>query len=209
MEAEERTFVALRPPPEVCAALSRAAQDTLGTRPGLRLYPPEDLHLTLAFLGPLSVIALGRLALALDRACLERPAVELRTTHTGAFPGRGRERILWAGFEPSEALPRLFDAALAAAREAGCEPPDAGREARVPHVTLARVRGPRVAVPEAFHALRFDLAWTAREVVVCQSDPRADPRANSRAHPRDDLSRGAASRYPIVHRAPLCGGLPG
>ena len=58
----------------------------------LRIYPPEDLHLTLAFLG--EVPAARRRALVTDLAGVlaSLPAPRLRLIRPDAFPGRGRER---------------------------------------------------------------------------------------------------------------------
>jgi 2'-5' RNA ligase len=182
-----RTFIALVPPKDVREALAEAAHESLGSVRGLRLYPAEDLHLTLAFLGPVDAHGLGRLAAALDRAAAGTGAVELLATHTGAFPSRSRPRILWAGLESAETLRPLFDASVAASRAAGLEPADAGREPWTPHITLARARAPSVELPAEFVELSLDLEWTAREVAVCQSDLRA----------------GAALRYPVVHRVEL------
>ncbi len=166
-----RTFIALRPPDDVRARLADAAQETLGSLRGLRVYPAQDLHLTLAFLGPVTGWQLRQLRIGLDTLAPNVGPFPVSTTHTGAFPGRGRERVLWAGVERDETMRALLEVALNASRCAACEPADADREPWTPHVTLARVREPGTLVPDAFYELRLDLAWMAREIAIFQPDP--------------------------------------
>jgi 2'-5' RNA ligase len=185
VEALSRTFIGLVPPEDVRVALVRAAHEALGAAGEWRLYPEQDLHLTLAFLGPIDVEALERVKSALEQICVG--PCDAHVTRCGAFPARGRERILWAGLDASDDLRALYRAAMDAARRAGCEPADADRAVWTPHITLARAREPRVVVPASFYDLALDLAWTAREIAVCQSDVRP----------------GAALRYPVVHAVAL------
>lgn len=188
MSETRRTFIGIQPPPSVAESLARAVRATL-TGPGLRIYPAGDLHGTLAFLGEVPLDQLPRLAAALDTIVHGLPSISLSVAQTGAFPGRGRERVLWAGVEPSAALDAIFVAAETAARDSGLAPIQHARGARVPHVTLARVTNSAAPIPDAFYALRFALKWTVGEVVVCESDRRP----------------GASPRYPIVHRSLLAG----
>ncbi len=176
-----RTFIALRPPDEIRARLANVARKTLGTLPGLRVYPAQDLHLTLAFLGPVMGWQLTKLRIWLDMFTSGVGQFPVSVTHTGAFPGRERARVLWAGIQSDERLRKLFDKVLMASRSAGSEPADAEREPWTPHVTLARLRDPYTRVPDAFYELKLDLAWTAREIAIFQPDPW--PNAPARYRP--------------------------
>lgn len=113
-----------------------------------RLPGLDGLHVTLAFLGPTpeerapDLLDLARAAVA------GAPGFPLVTAATGGFPGPGRARVFWLGFEPQPAL-----AALAGRLQAGLR---AGRVAFddrpfAPHLTLARFRQPaalgRIALP--------------------------------------------------------------
>ncbi len=128
----ERLFVAI-PLPDALRGELAALYERL---PGVAWTRPEQLHLTLRFLGDVET-ALGASA---ERA-LERVRVEpfiLPVGGTGAFPPRGVPRVLWAGVGAGH--PRLhqlrqqIDDALLAAGLA--------LDVRIfhPHATLARVR---------------------------------------------------------------------
>jgi len=97
---------------------------------------PENLHLTLRFIGNVD----GRTFVDLrdDLANVRAPAFDLRLEGVGQF-GEGRlVESLWAGVAASEPLRRLQNKIEQAVQRQGFEP-----EPRKfhPHVTLGRLRG--------------------------------------------------------------------
>lgn len=125
----------------------------------LRLYHPADLHVTLCFVGTLEDERRLPLIDALAEVLSGLPAPRLRLVAPGAFPGRGRERVLWAGVR-DEGTGELE--ALAASVGETCAAAGVELDPRPfrPHVTLARVRAAgRGQVPEAFFAKNPDLQW--------------------------------------------------
>ena len=103
--------------------------------------PPDNVHLTLKFLGGVETARLGDVEGALGAAAAGHRAFDLEVHGLGAFPTRTRPRVLWAGVSAggaeAGALAASVDGALAAlgfARD--------GR-AFAAHVTLGRVREPR------------------------------------------------------------------
>ena len=111
---------------------------------------PDNVHLTLKFLGNVETARLGEIERALAAAAATRAAFDLDIHGLGAFPTRLRPRVLWAGVGAGAAeaagVAAAVDEALAALGFA--------REARpfAAHVTLGRVREPR-ANPRLAEAL--------------------------------------------------------
>jgi 2'-5' RNA ligase len=119
--------------------------------PDARWVPPEQLHLTVRFIGEVegSVLLDVRDALGDVRAA----PFDLRLRGMGHFPPRGRPSVLWAGVDGGDGLRVLHDRVEAAVTRAGL-PPEARNFA--PHVTMARLKGThprRVADYLTEHAL--------------------------------------------------------
>ena len=104
---------------------------------GARWIDPENYHMTLRFIGDVDDATAREFADQL--AHIRADAFELRFDGLGSFGGR-KPRALWAGVDACEPLLGLQRAHERAARAAGLAP-----ESRnfTPHVTLARLRGPR------------------------------------------------------------------
>ena len=103
---------------------------------GVRWLAPEQMHLTLSFLGNVPEDVEEKLKAHLS--AIEWKAFFLPLTGFGAFPGKGRPNVIWIGVGTGH--PHLFqlhkrvqEAALAA----GLEP---DLRSFHPHVTVARCR---------------------------------------------------------------------
>jgi RNA 2',3'-cyclic 3'-phosphodiesterase len=128
-----RLFVALPLPDPVKRSLEPLARG-LGD---VRWLSGDQQHLTLRFIGEVDQGRVDEVAEAL--ALVEGLPFELKLEGLGHFPPRGEPKVLWVGVAKSTelvALKRRIDRALAAI--------DLLPETRkfVPHVTLARLRGP-------------------------------------------------------------------
>jgi len=125
-----RLFIAIELPAELKSALGRLRVDI----PGARWVPPEQIHLTMAFLGEVEEDMLGPLMGELAR--IHSPAFRLRFSGTGCFPDRRRPRVLWIGLQPEAHLQQL-----AAKVRAALQPCGIPQEERPfsPHITLARL----------------------------------------------------------------------
>lgn len=123
-----RVFVALSLPDPVRSrfALLQVAL------PLPRRVPPENFHLTLAFLGDVGNAALDELDMALSGVSV--PRFSLQPESLGVFGG-ARPRNIHFRFAPEPLLDRLAAKVARAARDCGIAP-----ESRrfMPHVTLAR-----------------------------------------------------------------------
>lgn len=123
-----RAFVAIPLPGEVVRTLT-AAQAGL---PAGRPVAPENLHITVAFLGEHPEPLVEDVHYALDG--IRAPAFELTLDGLGLFGGE-RPRSLHAEVRPEPMLSHLREKVLQAARGAGLR---MDRMRYSPHVTLAR-----------------------------------------------------------------------
>lgn len=139
-----------------------------GGVPGARWQTPEQLHLTLHFLGELDGGTTRRLEAALTQ--LEAPAFTARLRGAGVFPLRGGPaRTLWLGVDPVDPFRLLHDRSARILDELGVD-----REHRkfVPHVTAARLRNAderRLAEWVAHHSLYASPEFEVREVLLYSS----------------------------------------
>jgi 2'-5' RNA ligase len=88
-----RLFVSLELPGVVREDLGRLCTDV----PGARWAEPEDMHLTLRFIGDVDGLGFEDVAAAL--AAVRAPRLDLVLRGVGHFPPRGEPRTLWAGVE--------------------------------------------------------------------------------------------------------------
>jgi 2'-5' RNA ligase len=133
-----RAFVAIFPPPEVGEHLLRSAR-SLVRHDRVRWSPPQNVHLTLKFLGNVAEEDADRLREALGTLAGGHEPFLIEPSGLGAFPSKSRARIVWAGVAGGAGRLR----ALAGELEGTLETIGFERESRayVPHITLGRVRG--------------------------------------------------------------------
>ena len=129
-----RLFSGIQLPPEVCEDLAKLQQPL----PSTRWLQPENLHITLRFLGDVTPPTAHEFTANLAGITFDPFPVRLLGLDTF---GGDAPRILFASVEPSAPLADLARANETAARRAGLKP-----ESRkfTPHVTLARLQAPRI-----------------------------------------------------------------
>lgn len=138
---------------------------------------PDNLHITLHFLGEVDERDLIKVCRAVEEACRTREPFTMSLASTGAFPNTRRPKTLWAGIgEGTQDLVAIHDALEPSLMELGCY----RREDRPysPHLTLGRVKGDEASEPLAT-ALAKNAGWQGgdvqvREVLVMSSELRQD-----------------------------------
>ena len=103
--------------------------------PGARTTPPEQLHLTLRFIGEVEGTMFHDIRERLSE--LSAPPLALTISGVGHFPPRGIPRVIWAGIKPSTELLKLRNAINRLLFECGL-PPE--KRKFHPHITLARFK---------------------------------------------------------------------
>ncbi len=130
-----RLFVAIALPGDIRARLALLK----GGLKGARWVAPENLHLSLRFIGDVS----GGFEQDIHQALqmVAGPPFALTLSGAGAFDRRGRVHAVWAGVETSveksDALARLQGSVESALVRSGLEPEHWKFK---PHVTLARMK---------------------------------------------------------------------
>ncbi len=102
----------------------------------VRWVPAKNIHLTLKFLGEVSVAGLEMLTSQLQKEVAAHHPFEISVGGSGAFPNPRRARVLWVGVEAPAEL-----AAVQSSIESAMERLGYPREDRLfsPHLTLGRV----------------------------------------------------------------------
>ena len=140
-----RLFVAIPLPGPVRSRL----ESLCGGLRGAKWVRPENMHLTLRFIGDVQNDLVGDFDAALAK--IRAPGFDLTLDGVGSF-GRGRNpRTVWAGVVKSKPVARLQAKVESALVRAGC-PPE-GRKFSA-HVTTARLRGAKSRDVEAYVADR-------------------------------------------------------
>lgn len=138
-EEKVRVFVAVELPDTVKAEFAglAAAIDALGVR-GARTVRLEGIHLTLKFLGDVSVALVPEIEAAMDSAADEVSPFDLSLGDAGVFPNPSVTRVLWVGVEGDlDSLGRLQRRVEESLAELGFGPERRGFN---PHITAGRVR---------------------------------------------------------------------
>ena len=134
-----RAFIASEVPTAIQDAIGVASSGLRArSNAGLvRWVPLRNIHLTLKFLGDVSVSSLELIRKMLATEAPKYPAFDLVVEGLGAYPNVRRPRIVWAGVTAPDEL-RLLQAGIeAAAVRLGYASED---RAYSPHLTIGRVR---------------------------------------------------------------------
>jgi len=132
-----RAFVAVELGPAVTAPLQRIIQELRSQVAGVRWSSPEQLHLTLKFVGEIDNRILPAICEAVRAACRETAPFSIQLQGLGAFPLNKPPRVLWVGVDSGTS----HLCSLAERLDQQLSPLGVPRETRrfTPHLTLGRV----------------------------------------------------------------------
>ncbi len=194
-----RCFLAVDLSLEAARVLSEAqvALRDASERAGLRVrwIPPQNLHVTLRFLGQLTEPMIRSIQDALAPIAERHPPFEMRLGKLGAFPDIERPRVIWLGVKtPEDELRKLHDDIAAVLDEIGFE---SERRPFHSHLTLGRIKKGSGGGAAALAEMELPDPGTTlvRELVCYRSDLHAEGadykalwRLRLRGRPRGGLS---------------------
>jgi 2'-5' RNA ligase len=135
-----RAFVAIDIDESIRQKLVAAQKQLATAGADIKLVEPENVHVTMKFLGDVSDNKVAAVADAIRTAVVGTQSFEMKIRGIGAFPNMRYIRVIWAGVADGRdiviALERNIDREL---QKLGFPP----ERDFVPHLTLARVRTPR------------------------------------------------------------------
>ena len=175
-ENVQRLFVAIPVPASARNELARAQLLLQAGAPprALRWTNPEQIHLTLIFLGDVPEPRVEALNAAVLAACARHQPMTLRAEGIGFFPNERSPRVIWAGVTDRQGrLAPLQRSVAEAARPFAADP--AGEDF-VGHLTLGRFRAFRRAEMRAFMQTAANMReqpfgeWRAATVQIIRSE---------------------------------------
>jgi 2'-5' RNA ligase len=110
------------------------------TRADLKLVEPENIHITLKFLGDTDEGLVDRIESAMVDCSDGIAPFEISLENIGAFPNLNYMRVVWVGIEGAEPLVQMASCLNSAMKELKFKSDKKGFK---PHLTVARVRSPR------------------------------------------------------------------
>jgi 2'-5' RNA ligase len=171
---EQRTFVALPLPASLRDQLGEWIEATKKVLPFRKWIHPQDIHITLQFLGSTSQEQLELIILALKKLSEKQAPFELSIDGLGTFGKSEQPRIFWAGVGGQlEELQHLQKKVTTDLTPIGFPPEDRPYK---PHITLAR----------KYASADFDryslttramgnVNWTADRIVLYESITGQEP----------------------------------
>ena len=135
-----RLFIAIPLPSaqrEIIAQTQQQVQAQIPNR-AVRWVAPENVHLTLQFMGEVEAERVSDIEAALRARCAEFAPLELQLNGAGCFPEARRPRVIWLGLQGDvESLQRLQKSIAQAVAPFHNQHDD---KPFAPHLTLGRVK---------------------------------------------------------------------
>jgi RNA 2',3'-cyclic 3'-phosphodiesterase len=175
--AQIRTFVGVEIGDDIRRKAVALQQQLARTGAQVKWVEPENLHVSLLFLGDLDERDILPVCRAVEEGASHETAFPLRVSGVGAFPTPRRPKVVWAGItDGADPLRRLYGLLEAKMLDLGVYRKE--ERAYTPHLTLGRVKGEAdgfALAPEMPKLLAWDGGRTVvNEIVVFSSELRKD-----------------------------------
>ncbi len=139
-----RAFIAVKVP--FTDELRKFWEEVKSSGARLKMVEPENVHITLKFLGNVEESLVNRIVEAISNSCQDVSPFKISLKGCGGFPHLGRPRVVWIGVsEGGEELKRIASSLEEELHKLGFEKE---RREFVPHLTIARVKGNVGRLPE-------------------------------------------------------------
>jgi 2'-5' RNA ligase len=108
MENRLRLFIALELSEQIHQNLADLISDLKkGFGSEIKWVDPQQVHLTLKFIGEVPSASVHPIKQVLDEVTQENPSFVIEASGTGVFPNTSRPRVLWVGLSHPSELPQL------------------------------------------------------------------------------------------------------
>jgi len=134
---QKRLFIAIDPEPAILDTIFKLISTLKRDYPteGMRYTAPQNLHLTLQFLGETDEHQIPKIISKIDKICQNFSEFDLEFANLGAFPSRRNPRIIWLGVNNPQPVTALAKAIIS---DTGLVQ-DPEKAQFSPHLTLGRV----------------------------------------------------------------------
>ncbi len=143
-----RAFIAIELPPSIQDGLRKVILQLSPVTRIVRWVPPENIHLTLKFLGDVDSSKIPLLQTALRKETARCQPFDIQVSGLGAFPNARRPRVIWVSVQAPAVLGTLVQGVETATIPLGFPTEDRPFS---PHLTLGRVS--QHATPDEVSAL--------------------------------------------------------
>ena len=165
-----RSFIAIELPEDVIKALTRVqSRFKAADEKNVKWVEPENMHLTLQFLGNVEATAVGNITAAIERAAAGARHFHLEVGGLGAFPNLHRVQTIWVGLGGDlDKLARLQKDISANLTPLGFKPENRPFS---PHLTLGRARDfikpqEREALGKLLESMPFNVKYKVEAAAV-------------------------------------------
>ncbi|MBL8191636.1 MAG: RNA 2',3'-cyclic phosphodiesterase [Acidobacteria bacterium] len=166
-----RTFIAIEIPAAIKTELTKLQAELRRTGADVGWTNPNNIHLTLRFLGEIEEVRLTELKRLCAEIATQFQPFTLRLKDTGCFPNFKQPRVLWVGLAGEISIAQELQQRLEAGLTAlGFDPEDKPFK---PHLTIGRVKSGkniRQLVAKSDMYPLPELSFAVGEIVVLKSE---------------------------------------